>query len=218
MHNTLSEKEKEDGWKLLFDGYTKQGWHIYNHQSNGDAWVVKDGCLHLTADKIENYKTVNGGDLLTDEEYGEFHFKADWKLQAGGNSGIIFLVNESPELECTWHSGPEMQLLDNEGHTDGQIEKHRAGDLYDLVAAKPNIIHPAGEWNTSEIIIKNQTLVFRLNNYEVLSTNLWNDSWKQLIASSKFKNFPVFGIHKKGKIALQDHRDPVWFRNVKISC
>jgi hypothetical protein len=109
-----------------------------------------------------------------------------------------------------------MQVLDNAGHKDAQINKHRAGDLYDLIASTKEAQKPAGEWNHVEIISNNGKLDFFLNSVQIVSTTLWDDHWKTLIANSKFKDMPGFGTFKKGKIALQDHGDSVWFRNIKI--
>jgi hypothetical protein len=109
-----------------------------------------------------------------------------------------------------------MQILHNEGHPDGKIEKHRVGDLYDLIAASEDASKPVGEWNLAEIISQDNQLRFILNGKEVVKTTLWDDAWKQMIANSKFKEMPGFGTFKKGKIALQDHGDMVWFRNIRI--
>ncbi|MFZ9660794.1 MAG: 3-keto-disaccharide hydrolase, partial [Chitinophagaceae bacterium] len=129
--NTLSKKEKADGWQLLFDGSTKNGWHIWHSKSDGSAWKVEDGTITLDASKKQNWQTLGGGDLVTDESFENYHFSIEWKISPKGNSGIIFCVNEDDKYEHTWHTGMEMQVVDNEGHPDGKIFKHQAGDLYD---------------------------------------------------------------------------------------
>lgn len=222
--NTLSEAEKAEGWQLLFDGTTKNGWHVYNEGSDGAAWKVEDGTLHFdpSKGKIRDPKTgkdsitVGGGDITTNEEFENFHLSLEWKLNPSGNSGIIFFVKEEPKYERSYWTGLEMQVLDNNGHKDGQIEKHRAGDLYDLVKGAPEAVNPVGEWNQVEIIANNGALEFRMNGTKIVSTTLWDDNWKKMVAGSKFKQWPDFGTYKKGKIALQDHGDPVWYRNIKI--
>jgi hypothetical protein len=113
-----------------------------------------------------------------------------------------------------------MQVLDNGtptslGHSDGKLYTHRAGDLYDLLASK-EAVKPAGEWNEVEIVADKGKLDFYMNGQHTLSTNMWNDTWKQMIAISKFKDMKDFGTYKKGKIGLQDHGNDVWFRNIKI--
>ncbi len=215
-NNALTGEEKEAGWQLLFDGATKNGWHVYNNKSDGSAWQVVDGTLHLDPKTKKDYQTVGGGDIVTADEYENFDLKLEWKLDSAGNSGIMFYVREDPKYERTYHTGPEMQVLDNAAHSDAKIIKHRAADLYDLVSSSPEVVRPAGEWNQVEIICNKGNLEFHLNGVKVLSTTLWDDNWKKMIAGSKFKAWPDFGTFKKGRIALQDHGDPVWYRNIKI--
>lgn len=214
--NSLTSAEQTEGWQLLFDGNSKNGWHIYNNKTDGGAWVVSDGTLHLDPKEKKDGKVVGGGDIVTDTEYDNFHLSLEWKLDTSGNSGVIFYVKEDQKYENTYHTGPEMQVLDNERHKDAQIPKHRAADLYDLVASSPETVKKAGEWNKAEIISNNGALEFRLNDTKVLNATLWDDNWKKMLAGSKFKQWPDFGTFKSGKIALQDHGDPVWFRNIKI--
>ena len=211
--NTLTDTEKNEGWQLLFDGQTKNGWHSYNNTGNLASWKVEDGALLLDVDTNGEH---TGEDMVTDEEYENFHLKIDWKISQNGNSGIIFSVKESPKYANDYFTGPEMQVLDNDGHADGKIVKHRAGDLYDLITASPETVKPVGEWNTAEIYKNGDTLELRLNGPTVVKTTLWNDNWKKLVAGSKFKQWPDFGTFKSGKIALQDHGNKVWYRNIKI--
>ena len=202
-------------WTQLFDN-TKAGWHIYNNKSDGSAWSVQDGTLHLNPQEKIDRKTVGGGDIVTDSEFDNFHLQLEWKVQKAGNSGVIFYIREHPRYEQTWHTGLEMQVLDNAGHPDAKIHKHKAGDLYDLISGSPDMVKPAGEWNMADIIADKGSLEFRLNGTKILQTKLWDDSWNQLIAGSKFKQWADFGTFKTGRIALQDHGDPVWYRNIRI--
>lgn len=202
-----------NGWISLFDGKTLNGWHNYNSTGVGEAWKVQDGVLFLDASAKK--AGAQGGDIVTDEEFENFHLKLDWKIAPGSNSGVIFYSKEDPQYSAMWHTGPEMQILDNSAHADANIVKHRSGDLYDLITSK-EASKPVGEWNTSEIIANNGKLEFYLNGQQTLSTTMWDDNWKNMIANSKFKNMPAFGTLKSGKIGLQDHGDAVWFRNIMI--
>ena len=133
------------------------------------------------------------------------------------NSGIIFLIKEdAKKYTNTYNTGLEMQILDNDGHADGKIEKHRAGNLYDLIKSTSEPVKPVGEWNTAEVVCKNGKLTLVLNGVIVVETVLWNDNFKSLVAGSKFANWADFGTFKTGKIALQDHGENVWFRNIMI--
>lgn len=215
-NNSLTPTEQSDGWQLLFDGKTKTGWHIYNNKSDGSGWVVEDGALRLNTKEKKDGKVVGGGDLITDQEFDNYHLSLEWKLDTGGNSGVIFYVKEDAKYPESYHTGLEMQVLDNERHRDANINKHRAADLYDLVSSSPETVKPPGEWNKAEIISNKGALEFRLNDTKVLSTTLWDDNWKKMLAGSKFKQWADFGTLKSGKIALQDHGDPVWYRNIRI--
>lgn len=200
-----------DGWITLFDGSNITGWHSYGKDKASDRWKITEGTLSIdTSNKA-------GGDLVTNAEYVNFDLKLEWKIAPKGNSGIIFYVNEdTSKYKATYNTGAEMQVLDNDGHPDGKIIKHRSGDLYDLISCSKETVKPVGEWNEVEIRSKEGKLDFFLNGTNVVSTNLWDDNWKKMVAGSKFKTMPGFGIYNKGKIALQDHGDMVWYRNIKI--
>ncbi|WP_113654259.1 3-keto-disaccharide hydrolase [Pedobacter namyangjuensis] len=202
----------QKGFKPLFDGKTTTGWHTYGKTTVGNAWKVEDGVLHFDPKAKNN----DGGDLVTDKEYSNFHLKIDWKVSPKANSGIIFFVKEEPKYRQTYLTGPEMQVIDNDGHPDAKITKHRAGDLYDMLKSTSEPVKPVGEWNTAEIISKNGKLTFVLNGVKIVKTTMWDDNWKALIAGSKFKTWQGFGTYKSGKIALQDHGDEVWFKNILI--
>ena len=213
--NQLTSDEKDNGWKLLFDGKSKDGWHSYMKRGNLVAWKVADGTLYLDSIADKNGHSV-GEDPVTDGEYENFHLKIDWKISKEGNSGIMFGVKESKEFGNDYFTGPEMQVLDNKDAEDAVNPKHRAGDLYDLIPARPETVRPAGEWNNAEIYKNKDSLILRLNGTSVVKTKLWDDNWKRLVAGSKFKQWPSFGTYKSGHIALQDHGYHVWFKNIKI--
>lgn len=220
MSTTGSSTGTGDGWINLFDGQTTQGWHTYGKNTIGKAWKVDDGVLHLDASAKKDWQTEEGGDIVTNEEFDNFHLALEWKIAPQGNSGIMFYVKEDPKFPYPWNTGPEYQILDNgtptqPGHPDAKLYTHRAGDLYDLLASQ-EAVKPAGQWNQAEIVANRGKLDFFMNGQHTLSTTLWNDAWRQMIAISKFKDMPGFGTYQKGKIALQDHGNDVWFRNIRI--
>ena len=214
--NKLTKKEKRQGWTLLYDGKTTSGWHVYQQKSDGSAWKSVDGALMLDPSKREKGRIVGGGDLVTDAVFQDFHFSVEWKISPKGNSGIIFLLQEDKKYEHPWHTGPEMQVLDNEGHPDGKITSHRSGDLYDLIRSSSEPVKGPGEWNKAEIRFEKGKLDLYMNGVLVVSTMMGDENWKQLVAKSKFRRWPDFATFTSGRIALQDHGDPVWYRNIKI--
>ncbi|EOR95795.1 putative secreted glycosyl hydrolase [Arcticibacter svalbardensis MN12-7] len=202
-------------WKILFDGQSTKGWHSYGQTTTGAAWKVEDGAIHL--DAAAKAAGVAGGDLVTDQEYKDFDLMLEWKISANGNSGIIFYVHDDKaKYPDTYNTGLEMQVLDNDGHPDGKIPKHRAGDLYDLISSNTEPVKAVGEWNKAEIVSRKGKLELFLNGTKVVTTTLWDANWKKLVAGSKFASMPDFSIYKSGKIALQDHGNEVWYRNIKI--
>jgi hypothetical protein len=212
----LTDQEKADGWQLLFDG-TSKGWHKYKGGSIESAGWVADSTLHFDAAKAAQDKS--GADIVTDDEFENFDLKLDVKIDTGGNSGVMFLVQEgtdSAKYYNTYFTGPEMQVLDNAKHPDSKIHKHRAGDLYDLIASAKESAKPALEWNEYEIKIDSAKLNMYVNGTNVVSTTLWDAKWNKLVAGSKFKQWSEFAKAKKGRLAFQDHGHNVWFRNIKI--
>lgn len=218
MDNTLSASEQRDGWELLFDGKSLDKWHTYGKGELLQGWKIEDGAITLDVSGEKR----QGNNIVTNETYGDFDLQIDWKISPKGNSGIIFYVEEDAEkYHENYETGMEMQVLDNgtpttPGHPDGKLYSHRAGDLYDLLAAKEGYVKPQGEWNHVEIISKNGQLDFYMNGEHTLSTTLWDDHWRQMIAISKFKDMPNFGTFKQGRISLQDHGNQVSYKNIKI--
>ncbi len=207
----------QKGFTSLFDGKTLKGWHTYGNRPVTPNVMVEDGVIFLNGSNHEGMLKGRSNDLVSDKEYENFHFKIDWKISAKGNSGIIFWAQEdSTKYKETYHTGPEMQVLDNDGHSDGKIIKHRAGNLYDMIAGTEGVVKPVGEWNTAEIISNKGKLDLVLNGVTVVSTTYGDDNWKQMVAGSKFKQWPDFGTVFKGHFALQNHGNDVWFRNIMI--
>ncbi len=208
--NKLTAAEKKDGWKLLFDGQTTKGWRSFNSDKIGAAWKVKDGAIYL--DTLQK----DAGDIITTGEFENYELSLEWKIQACGNSGVIFNVQEGDKYDQVWKTGPEMQVLDNACHPDAKIIKHRAGNLYDLIESKTETVKQAGEWNLAKLISNKGHLEIWLNGTKQVETQMFTPEWEALIKGSKFKDMPDFGKSKKGRIALQDHGDMVWYRNIKI--
>lgn len=208
--NTLTSKEKKQGWVSLFNGQTTTGWHTYLQPSAGEAWKVDNGTLKLDP------KAPGQGDLVTDKEYENFDLQVDWKISQEGNSGIIFGVHEDTTYKQTYLTGVEMQVLDDKFAEDNKKANHLAGSLYDMKAPSETTVKPAGEWNTARILKKNGHLTFWLNGKQVIDTRIGSAEWQEMINNSKFKTWKGFAAYPKGHIALQDHGHVVAFRNIKI--
>lgn len=210
--NTLTEQEREEGWELLFDGTSTEGWRSYNGESFPEkGWEVRDGMLTVLSEG-------GGGDIITTEQYGDFVLKLEWKVQKAGNSGIFYRAMEQPTQPIYW-SAPEMQVLDNEHHPDataGESGNHQAGSLYDLIPAEPQNANPHGEWNSVKIVAHGPHIEHWQNGEKVLEYELWSPEWYEMIRDSKFECHPEFGDARTGYIGLQDHGDTVNFRNIKI--
>lgn len=206
---------EESDWITLFNGENLEGWHAYNNGPASDQWQVEDGVLVLSPAETRE-STEN---LVTDEEFTSFKLSLEWKISEGGNSGVMWAVAENPEYPEPYYTGPEIQILDNERHPDAKAGKtHQAGALYDMVAPSKDVVNPAGQWNLFEITIDhhiNQGTVL-LNGTKVVDFPVSGPEWEAMIADSKFADWQAFGKNKSGHIALQDHGDKVWFRNIKI--
>ncbi|MBL7850887.1 MAG: DUF1080 domain-containing protein [Cyclobacteriaceae bacterium] len=208
-HNTLTDQEKKEGWQLLFDGKTTKGWHTFNKKTIGDEWKVTNGELWLDP-------KPGALDIATDKEYENFELLIEWKIDSCGNSGIFINAVESPKYEFGYYTGPEMQVLHNECHPDGKIPKHRAGNLYDLIASSTESARGPREWNQVRILVNKGHLEFWLNGVKQVETTMFTPEWEAMIKDSKFKKYPDFGKARKGRIMLQEHGSRVWYRNIKI--
>jgi len=213
--NILSEKEKQEGWQLLFNGKDLKGWHSYLLNMSGKAWQVQDGTIFLNKNDKSVYEDY--ADLTTDAEFENFDLKVEWKMDTCANSGIMFYVHESPEYKEPWKTGPEMQIDDLVCGPDHEHKMNRAGTLYDLIAVDSEWLSHSGTWNEYEIKADKGHLQLFENGHRVIDTYMWNDHWKELIANSKFKDMPNFGTFRKGHISFQGTENgKLWFRNIKI--
>jgi hypothetical protein len=215
--NTLSAAEKAAGWKLLFDGRTTNGWRGFHADAfPSHGWVVEDGAIK----RVATVSTPGaGGDIITAGQYGNFELALDWKLTAGGNSGLKYLVAERPDRKGRSGVSYEMQILDDERHPDakaGVNGNRTAGALYDLIAPGTHAARPVGEWNEARLVVKGRHVEHWLNGQRIVQFEIGSPEMKALIAKSKYKDIQGFGEATSGHILLQDHGDEVWFRNLKI--
>jgi hypothetical protein len=207
--NTLSAAEKAQGWKLLFDGKTTDGWRRFKGKTIGDKWKVIDGTLVL---KPKDGKV--GGDIVTVDQYDNFELSLEWRIASGGNSGIMYRVTET--ASAPYETGPEYQLLDNKKHPDGRSLLTSAASCYALYAPSIDMTKPVGEWNHTRLIVNGNHVEHWLNGEKVVTYELGSPDWEKRVQASKFKAMSRFGKEPKGHIDLQDHGDEVAFRNIKI--
>ncbi len=214
VHNQLLDIEKEQGWQLLFDGKTLNGWHLYNNADSTrlSAWEVRKGTLFCNATD----ETKVFGDLVTDAAFENYELVFDWQMALRGNGGVFINVQETPEYEATYNTGPEYQLLEPE-HMDTKTPLKRPGCLWGL-SPQLNTVEakPVGQWNTTRIIQKEGKIQFYLNGTLTAEEDFMSRDWGTKIANSRFKDAPGFGKATQGKIALQNWYFESWFRNMKI--
>lgn len=216
--NQLSSSEKKAGWVTLFDGKSFDGWRQYNNEGMPANWVVEDGAMKVFTGEGKKLGRGAGGDIIYAlEKYDNFELSIEWKASKMANSGIFYYVQEIPN-EAIYYAAPEIQVLDNEYASDNKVDSHRAGSLYDMIAADPKTVKAHGEWNKVVVRIKDGKASHIMNGEEVVSYTLWTEEWDEMVNNSKFRKFPGFtsGIAKEGFIGLQDHGHTVWFRNIKI--
>lgn len=183
--NTLSDQERKQGWKLLFDGKTLQNWHTYGGKDIGPAWRVADGALLLYAPTRGGNKTKGGGDIVTNEVIkGEFEFKIDWKVSPLANSGIFFFVTEDVLYKEIYHTGLELQVLDNAIYAASkQDNTHRAGDLFGVISTGITEVKPVGEWNQIHVIHQKGQLKVIMNGFQIHDISLNSPEWKDVIST-----------------------------------
>lgn len=205
-HNTLTSEDQAAGWELLFDGEALTGMRGFRQDGfPTSGWHIEDALL----------ATRGGGpDMITSKQYEDFEFVCEWKVQPGGNSGIIYLVTE--DQGATYLTGPEMQVLDNSRHPDGRNKSTSAGALYAMIECAHDVTRPAGEWNLAMVRKEGDTIQHWLNGFKVVEYEIGSDAFNELVAKSKFSQWPSFGTNRKGHIALQAHGEAVWYRNIKV--
>jgi len=191
----------------MFDGKTLNGWRGYKTQTASDKWRAINGELVRDGEG-------EGGDLMTVEQYGDFEMRFEWKISENGNSGVIYRIAETEPYP--WHTGPEYQILHNQGHSDGKSPLTQAGSNFAVNAISKDTTRPVGEWNEGRIVAKGNHVEHWLNGVKVVEYEVGSADWKAHVQASKFGKIPPYGTVKRGYIALQDHGNRVSFRNLKI--
>lgn len=192
-------------WRTLFDGRSLDAWRGFKRAEVPAGWQVVDGALT---------RVGKAGDLITRDEFDNFELELEWKVPQGGNSGIMYRVTEDGEE--TYETGPEMQVLDDARHKDGQSRLTAAGSAYGLYPAPAGVVKPAGEWNAVRIVVRGNHVEHWLNGTKVVEYELGSPDWAAKVQASKFSRWPGYGRAASGHIALQDHGDRVAYRNIKI--
>ena len=217
--NALTARDAKAGWKMLWDGKTGQGWHTAKGGSiPNQGWQIEGGTLTLLHSDGHGHEF--GGDLLTDEDFGDFELSVDFKTTPGGNSGIKYFVNTDKATGGDPAIGFEYQLLDDDVNPDAKLGRdgnRTEASLYDMIpAAAGKPYRPIGEWNTARIVVRGAHGEHWLNGTKVLEYERFTPVFRQLVAQSKYKDLPHFGELRHGHIQLQDHGDGISFRNIKI--
>ncbi|MDX1395466.1 MAG: DUF1080 domain-containing protein [Gemmatimonadota bacterium] len=217
--NTLTLEELGEGWRLLFDGRSTDGWRAYNGEAFPDTgWAVVDGMLVVGATATDPDVPI-GGDIVTDEEFGDFDLRFDFRLSPVANSGVLYRVIEQPGAEI-WHNAPEYQVLDDQAYIEMgtmDMNTHLTGDNYDLHASGEKVLRPVGEWNEGRIVVRGNHVEHWLNGRMTVEYDLLSPAWEELVAASKFAPYPEYGRAPRGPIGLQDHGRLVWYRNIRIN-
>lgn len=202
----LTPREEEAGWRLLLDG-TLDAWRGYRRDDAPAGWSAEGGTLSFTPG-------VDGGTLITRDRFADFELALEWKVAEGGNSGVFYRVTEA-ERAPYW-TGPELQVLDNKGHPDGRTPETSAGANYGLHAPGEDVTRPAGEWNEVRIVVRGAHVEHWMNGVRIVEYELWTDKWRAAVAATKFADWPGYGMAAAGHVGLQDHGDPVWYRNIRV--
>ncbi|MCM4156568.1 DUF1080 domain-containing protein [Gramella sp. AN32] len=221
MDNTEEMTNAEDmdqagEWQVLFDGKNMDEWKAFNSDTVSSQWKIEGDALAFTPAEGDRAGSEN---LITKESFGDFELEMEWKISEGGNSGIMWGVQEGDQYSEPYLTGPEIQVLDNERHPDAKNGPNRtAGALYDMVPPSEDVTKPAGEWNKVVIRIDHENNIGSVtqNGTEIVTFEVNGEGWDKMVANSKFKDWEDFGASKTGHIALQDHGNKVWFRNIRI--
>ncbi len=208
--NVLSKSEKNNGWQMLFNGTSLDGWRMYKNKKT-DSWGVKDGVIYC---KESVDKSDLRSDIVTTAQYENFELSVDWKIAPQANSGIMYHVTE--EFDAPYLSGPEYQLIDDKGFPQKLEEWQMTASDYAMHNASSRPTKPIGEFNTSKIVVNGTKREHWLNGVKVLSFDAMTPEWFAKKSKSKWSEANGYGMAKKGHICLQDHGGGVWFKNIKL--
>lgn len=204
--NSLDTDEIAAGWQLLFDGTSTAQWRGYHSDSMPAGWHAEQGLL---------VKSGSTNDIITRAEYRDFELDLEWRIERGGNAGIFYRATE--EYPKVYWTGPEYQLLDDPNHPDGRNRLTSAAAAYGLYPSPAGVVHPAGEWNRTRIIVQGNHVEHWLNGTRVVSYELGSADWQEKVNASKFAAWPQYGRAARGHIAIQgDHNGELALRNIKI--
>lgn len=197
----------------LFDGKTFSGWHAFNKTGTIQNWAIEDGAMVC----LGAAKDAHGGDIVSDKEYENFELSWQWKATNGGNSGVMYHVVESPKYQAPYETGPEYQMIDDIGFPEKLEEWQKSGADYAMNLTNDNKkLMPVGEWNSSKIIFDKGHVEHWLNGEKVVEFQAWDEAWTKKKKEGKWKDYPDYGSAKKGRIALQDHGNKMYFKDISI--
>ncbi len=191
---------------VLFDGSNLDQWRGYQDDAIGAGWKIDEGILKIDGS--------GSGDIITRAAFTDFELTFEWAVTEGGNSGVMYKVGLGDS--APYVTGPEYQVLDNAKHADGKSKLTSAASLYGLYAADTGKTNPVGEWNSAKIVIHGNHVEHWLNEVKIVDAEFGSDDWNERLGKSKFSDWKKFATLPTGHIALQDHGDEVWFRNIKI--
>jgi hypothetical protein len=205
-HGAANAQPSESGWRSLFDGKSLDAWRGYKMTTVPPEWTVVDGTIT---------KAKGTEDIITKDEFTNFEFAIDWKIAPGGNAGLFYRGNE--DFDHIYWTAPEYQILDDQRHPDGRNRLTSAGAAYGLYAAPVGVVHPAGEWNSTRIVVNGSHVEHWLNGQKVVDYTLGSPDWTAKVAASKFHEWPKYGQLSRGHIGIQgDHDGTLTLRNVRI--
>lgn len=202
---TMAQSCEGGTWIPLFDGSSLDAWRGYSNEVIGPGWKIVDGALHLDGE---------GGDIITQQEFGDFELCFEWMVAEKSNSGVMYRVGLGDR--ASYYTGPEYQILDDGGHADGKNDLTSAASLYALYAPQNKTLCPLHTWNCGRIVVRGNHVEHWLNCVKVVEAEIGSDDWKSRIANSKFKEWERFATLSAGRICIQDHGDKVWYRNIFI--